>query len=78
MLVAAIVTILGGLAWLTMPHASGPPDPLYTGHPLGLWLQGYQNTNGPSQPSLDAKAVPFLVQALKKRDGTLVNAYNPF
>jgi HEAT repeat protein len=71
-LAAVILTALGGFAWWALEPR--PPDPVYGGHPLSYWVD--LPSPLPQKPSaLDSNAVPYLVQALKSKDGTLRKTY---
>jgi hypothetical protein len=67
-----IAIVLGGFAWWAFVP-SGPPDPVYDGHPLSVWLRG-DNAEGCAR-SLDSKAVPYLVATLTRHDGLAGHAY---
>jgi hypothetical protein len=73
---ALLAAVLGGLAWvvLRVPEPPGPPEPVYDGHPLGLWVAGFQGPTGP--PKFDSNAIPYLVWTLKRHDGPLRRAAN--
>jgi hypothetical protein len=64
-----MVAAVGGVAlWAFLP--SGPPDLVYSGHPLSYWVGG--DISYPDigfYPVLDSNAVPYLAEALKRQDG---------
>ncbi len=75
-LAAAIVAVLG-LMWCGV--ASQPPDPVYGGRPLSYWADPSAWTSiwvKFPPPPLDSNALPYLVDALKKKDGPLRRSYN--
>lgn len=88
-LALAIVAVLGGIIWWAV--ASRPPtvpDPVYGRFHLSEWLSVYSYPRrpgsnfdpdwGPFYSSLDSNAVPYLVHALKAREGALHAAYDRF
>jgi hypothetical protein len=69
----AVVAVLGGLIWWTVAtRPPAVPDPVYAGHPVSFWVGvGVQNL----PRSVDSNAVPYLLDALKRRDGPLRTAW---
>jgi hypothetical protein len=75
LLVALLVVIPVGLAWVLIP--SGPREPVYEGRPVNYWLRNPKipgtnataNSALPYWPKMDSKAVPFLARALETREG---------
>jgi hypothetical protein len=75
----AIVLVLEVIWWGAPSRPSTVPDPVYAGRHLSYWLAPSAFTGRNFAPrellfihtSIDSNAVPYLVQALKTRDGTL-------
>lgn len=82
-LATAVVTALGVIWWMAASRPPAVVDPVYAGHHLSYWLSPsvFTGQNFAARElsfihsSLDSNAVPYLVQALRTRDGTLRVAY---
>jgi hypothetical protein len=81
-LVAAVFAVLALIWWTANVSATSVPDPVYGGLPLGYWLSPSLLPGSHGQfdffklvPSTDSNAVPYLVQALKAREGRMHRAY---
>jgi hypothetical protein len=65
-----LLAVLCGLAWAVL-RTKEPPEPVYQGKRLGLWLAGY---NGPSPETdevvrrLGTNAIPNLLRMLRAKD----------
>jgi hypothetical protein len=78
--VVAFAMVCGLAVWTLMDHHLSPPNLVYDGHPLSYWVRYVPLvTAGPTLElfprSIDSNAVPYLVQALKIRDGAFRRAY---
>jgi hypothetical protein len=73
-LAVAIFAVLGGLGWWAL--TPNPPDPVYNGHHLSYWVYLSEwPADGQIAVTLDSNSVPYLVQALKTKDGAPHKAY---
>jgi hypothetical protein len=80
----AVILPIGLAALVLRPHSPKVPDPVYDRHPISYWVDpsfwpkigGDVMTPHPAAGSLDTNALPYLIQALKQRDGVVRTAYN--
>lgn len=67
-LAVAVVAVLDGMIWWAV--ATRPADPVYDGYPVSFYLNNL-NFSGCYGGRMDSKALPRLLEALKRRDGCL-------
>jgi hypothetical protein len=70
---ALLTIIFGAVVWLLLQ----PPEPVYHGKPIGYWINLPGNTSDALGyfPKADSKAIPYLVHALRARNGVVTKFY---
>jgi HEAT repeat protein len=71
---AAVVVIVGGLAWLAL--SARQPEPVYDGWPLRAWLKGFDAAHGSAEYTasenalrqMGTNALPALISYLRRKD----------
>jgi hypothetical protein len=76
LLAALVVVVIGGLMWMALRE---PPEPVYQGKPLSVWLRSYeaagvlqtsQETDNAVR-SMGTNSIPFLLQRMRANDSSL-------
>ncbi|HWW02988.1 MAG TPA: HEAT repeat domain-containing protein [Candidatus Acidoferrum sp.] len=85
----ALAVLLVAVAGVTLWQVVREPEPAYQGRPVSYWISRWGDIYAPWNadypdydrgpigwlPAADSNAIPFLVKALKRRDGLLGRAY---
>src|SRR5580692_10793116 len=80
-LAPAFVAALGLIWWTAANRPPPVRDPVYQGYPVSYWVHlplsaANASTHPPIPwPLLNSNSLPYLLQALKERDGPLLGAY---
>jgi hypothetical protein len=76
-----LLALIGGIAWLTLRPKE--EEPVYQGHTLSFWLEGFDLTSAPHSPNysdtsdavrhLGTNAIPTLLRMLQTKDAPVTD-----